>query len=263
MKKISLEEQKDILFEILCSFDDFCRQHGIEYILAYGTCLGAVRHGGFIPWDDDIDVAMTRDNYDKLLALWEDTPQYALLCHERCGREYESPLAKLVDRRTKIIQHNRTEKFELGLYLDIFVLDRMADAQSAQQAVDASLCLSKRYLRATTKYRFRTVINWKNNIRILPSKIYSGKRCVKALERLISRSISPKGEWMAFITFTLGRTLYPAAVFDGTVDMPFNGRPFKVPADFDRYLTITYGDYMQLPPPEKQRSYHTFDAYWL
>lgn len=263
MKKVLLDEQKDILFEILCSFDDFCRQHGIEYILAYGTCLGAVRHGGFIPWDDDIDVAMTRDNYDKLLALWEDTPQYALLCHERCGKKYESPLAKFSDRRTKIIQHNRTEKIELGLYLDIFVLDRMADEASAKQAVATSQVYSRRYLRATRKFKFRSLANWKNNIRILPAKIYSGKRCVTALERLASRSLSQEGGWMACITFSLGHSLWPAAVFDDAVEIPFNGRLFKIPADYDRYLTIVYGDYMRLPPEDKQRSNHTFDAYWL
>ena len=154
MKKIELQEQKEIVFSILCKFDDFCRENDIDYFLAFGTCLGAARHSGFIPWDDDIDVAMTRENYNKFLATWKDTDQYKLLCNEKYGKSYYSPLPKIIDRRTILDQISRTEKFDLGLYVDIFVLDYVSSS-NVENIVAESIKLSKNYLMSTTKYRFR------------------------------------------------------------------------------------------------------------
>ena len=261
MEKISLEQQKEIVFGILCYFDDFCRQNEIDYFLAFGTCLGAARHSGFIPWDDDIDVAMTRTNYNKLLRAWKDTEQYNLLCNEKCGKSYDSPLPKIVDCRTILNQKNRTEKFDLGLYVDVFVLDYVS-ANKVENVVDTSVELSKDYIWATMKYKFGSLRDLYYDLIKFKRKIRGGGFYTRELARLIESEKRDYSEVTTVINFMLYKKWWPSDLFTKTVELPFNGRNFKVPFDYDKYLTITYGDYMTLPPIEKRVSNHTFEAFW-
>ena len=261
MKKIELQEQKEIVFSILCKFDDFCRENDIDYFLAFGTCLGAARHSGFIPWDDDIDVAMTRENYNKFLATWKDTDQYKLLCNEKYGKSYYSPLPKIIDRRTILDQISRTEKFDLGLYVDIFVLDYVSSS-NVENIVAESIKLSKNYLMSTTKYRFRKWYDSYDNLNKFFRKIRGEEYYTKCLVELINKEKKEYSETMAVINFMLYKKWWPSEIFEKSSELLFNGRYFKVPYDFEKYLTITYGDYMTLPPEEKRISNHLFDAYW-
>ena len=126
-KEIDLSEFKQIASGILYDFDSICRKHGIVYSITYGTLLGAVRHKGYIPWDDDIDIMMTRKEYNKFLSygIGELEKNHKLLSLETTP-EYESPLPKIIDTNTILHQLNHIpESIDLGVYIDIFLLDKV------------------------------------------------------------------------------------------------------------------------------------------
>jgi len=122
MKELTLQELKDIEFDILKMFDAFCKENNIRYFFAYGTLLGAIRYKGFIPWDDDVDVLVPREDYDRLLKLFTDSEQYRLYAYER-EPKYRYPFAKLCDMTTRKDEGGYENGVELGVDIDIFPLD--------------------------------------------------------------------------------------------------------------------------------------------
>ena len=127
MKQIELPEMKAIEIAILDCFDSFCRENGLSYSLAGGTLLGAVRHKGFIPWDDDIDVLMSRENYEKLqsLAASFPNPYQVNSIHTETNRRkpYLYTYTKIVDTRTLLVEKPDELDYETGIYIDVFPLD--------------------------------------------------------------------------------------------------------------------------------------------
>ena len=128
MRKIELEEIKQRCLEILSYIDDICRKNEIQYYLAYGTLLGSVRHQGFIPWDDDIDICMTRENYYKFKkVIAEDKTTPFKLLYVDTEKDYTLPLPKVVDTRTSLSILSQKEKMKLGVFVDVFILDNVPD----------------------------------------------------------------------------------------------------------------------------------------
>ena len=128
MKRISFEEAKRVELDILLHVAKFCDEHGLRYFLAYGTLIGAVRHKGFIPWDDDIDIQMPREDYEKLLELYpkENTDEkYFLLAPEMKGAHH--PYAKIIDTRTVKKELGAKKNNPLGVDIDVFPLDGQPD----------------------------------------------------------------------------------------------------------------------------------------
>lgn len=127
MKKITIEEAKKIELDILSYIDDFCKKNNIEYFINYGTLIGAVRHKGFIPWDDDIDISMTRENYDKFIEYYKnDKSKYKLLALET-NKHYFNNFAKIVDSTTRIDNTRIYKSYPSGIFIDIFPMDSFAD----------------------------------------------------------------------------------------------------------------------------------------
>ena len=127
MKKITIEEAKKIELDILSYIDDFCQKNNIEYFINYGTLIGAVRHKGFIPWDDDIDISMTRENYDKFIEYYKnDKSKYKLLALET-NKHYFNNFAKIVDSTTRIDNTRIYKSYPSGIFIDIFPMDSFSD----------------------------------------------------------------------------------------------------------------------------------------
>lgn len=129
MKVLSFEERQEVALEVLIEFDRFCQAHNINYILGAGTLLGAVRHKGFIPWDDDIDVYMMRDQYDKFCSVYaSETESYILLTY-RTDPEYSYAYARLCDVRTVGVPRHNISCANLGVFIDILPLDGVPRSQ--------------------------------------------------------------------------------------------------------------------------------------
>ena len=129
MRRLSIEEAKQIELDILAFIDSFCKQHGIDYFINYGTLIGAIRHKGFIPWDDDIDLSMTRENYERFIQLFtQEQSKYKILALETDERYYNN-FIKVVDSTTKIVDTRNTKTYDSGIFIDIFPMDSFNDSK--------------------------------------------------------------------------------------------------------------------------------------
>ena len=268
MKELSLDELKIIELDILKMFHAFCVKNNIRYYLAFGTLLGAIRYRGFIPWDDDIDVLVPREDYDRLMTLFIDSDKYRLYSFDR-NRKYRFPFAKLCDMSTSLTElYYPNNGVELGVSIDIFPLDNWAnDMDTAKEELKRinrnNLCLS---------YTKGDRIHAKNPLKYIAWSIVVGyckmrgsehyirkvlKECNKP-EQKGSRYVGPK-VWPIWGE----RVIVPAEVFSETIEIEFEGEKFFAPTGYDAYLTSLYGDYLPEPPVEKRKTHHSFKAYKL
>ncbi len=267
MKELTLQDLKDIEFDLLKRFHTFCMEHDITYFLAYGTLLGAIRYKGFIPWDDDVDVLVPREDYNKLLTLFEDSEQYRLFAFER-NPKFDFPFAKLCDMSTYKEEFNVKNTLKLGVDIDIFPLDHWDDDldKAKQEATRISKLMSQLRLLKLTK---STIVNplkrlVMNGVRVfyqmLGSKHFLEKIFKESIkeEQNNSRYVGAK-TWCVYGE----RGIIPAEAFAQAIDIEFEGEVFPAPVGYDTYLTCLYGDYLPEPPKEKQKTHHTFKAYRL
>ena len=248
MKKISdLSQIKERELNILKKFDQYCKENGLKYFLAYGTLLGAVRHKGFIPWDDDIDVWMPKDDYNKLIKQYKDN-RFKLMSVEREKRnQYTYAFAKLVDSETVLIEKIRPEQ-KLGIYIDIFPLDNLNDIEKDLQL------MKKRYDR----------INYYDTAEGVKGKILKiiGRKQLARINRILDSFNKDIGNYIGSCSVIGNQQVaFNKAWFAKTVDVLFENNTFPAPIEYHKVLEKIYGDYMKYPPIEEQRPQHTFEAY--
>jgi lipopolysaccharide biosynthesis protein licD1 len=265
MRKLSIEEAKKLELDILDFIDSFCKEHGINYCINYGTLIGAIRHKGFIPWDDDIDLSMTRENYEKFIQLFsEKQSRYKLLSLET-DDQYFNNFIKIVDPTTKIIDTRNTKTYDSGVFIDIFPMDTFNDTK----VVDICYKLESFKLLSFSKHK---------NIVYGDSKL---KDLIRTLFWLLLRPVSPRffanqiekqiqkyrvenGKYIAFIpSKAKEKEIFPRDMFDELIETPFEHLVLPAPKHFDTVLKQFYDDYMTVPPKEKQIYIHEFEAYKL
>lgn len=262
-----MEPIKNLLIKTLQAFIEFCNKNNLKYFAAYGTALGAVRHKGFIPWDDDIDVHMPREDYNRLLELSHEIPApYQLGNISECG--YTAPFAKFMDMNTTIWEFERIP-YIIGVYIDIFPLDDCPEDPSPVISLKNQLSDSFfRYFHGLEEWGLRDILlplkyrNWTELKRICTIKYQSvflrkhyHKEVLDLLQQLSSYRDCPfyfdsadvYGKWMTF----------NKECFEEAVEMPFENITIKVPCQYDEYLHTIYGDYMRFPPKEEQITHHS------
>lgn len=260
MKEIAtIAELRSIQLAVLDHITTYCDKHGIVYFLACGSLIGAIRHKGYIPWDDDIDLFMPRESYNRLLAAYRDPdPRYALLAPGRATR-YLYTYAKVVDRRTLVVE-DEVPGYELGVYVDIFPLDYVTDC---------------RWLRRHVVWKYKKFIYRMRRCKMQPNFLASRWRYLlyryfplplRAIDSLIGHTLTGRKPTGTVCNMTeanaLERECFPAHCIEGErVLVDFEGKRYKTMPGYDEYLRHLYGDYMQLPPVE-QRVHHHFAAYW-
>ena len=266
MNELSLEELKKVEFDILKHFVAFCNKHNIKYYLSNGTLLGAVKYKGFIPWDDDIDVFVPREDYDRLLKIYEDSAKYKLFSFEKDGR-FHYPFAKLCDVTTKkVLPEFRSCDAIPGVEMDIFPLDCWkSDYEKARKEVqnisrDILFLQASQYKRSPTQKRIKALMWYLISVY---ARLRTGKHFNK---RIVKKSKSNKQNNPTYVGCKAWciygeREIIPAEVFADTVEVEFEGEKFKAPIGYDTYLRSLYGDYEKDPPLEKQKTHHTFTAY--
>lgn len=160
MKEIKNDELRTIQLDILQNVHDFCMKHDIKYTLAYGTLLGAVRHGGYIPWDDDIDIAMLRSDYEKFLKEYKDDIYKFTEC--RLDKDVHIGFGKVEDTRTIVIEGGNTKN--LGVSIDVFPIDDLCDTYEDSVAYFKSFKWNWLFRKA--KYRELSIVKtwWKKSL---------------------------------------------------------------------------------------------------
>ena len=241
--------------EILDVIHDFCVHNDLRYSLAYGTLLGAVRHQDFIPWDDDVDVMMPREDYDRLLALWSaSAPRGYLLETDTMTDDYVNNFAKIRKDHSAFIQYEseRMEKHHKGIFVDIFPLDRCANGVLAPKIQYALFALNLLYNRGYTSGRGGWMgLAERLLLGIVPKSAY---RKLSIFFGRLSRSWNKNrsAKMVSPCTFQDLKRFYPSDLFEDDTELPFHGKNYSVIKQYDTFLKIRYGDYMQLPPEEER-----------
>lgn len=240
---------------ILDSIAAFCDSHNIRYTLSSGTLIGAVRHKGYIPWDDDIDLYMMREDYNRFLSEYEGhTGNYEIL-HDAKDKNYFYPFAKVVDSRT-IVYEDETIGYEIGVWVDIFPIDYVPDTEKAKQRTFALNIFFNKLWRS----KMATENPWRSRLAYVCYRYFPLTRnMVRRLRNSFVFNNKPSS--LVSNLSCMNHRPFPASFMNEFTILPFEDREYKVIANYDEYLTITYGDYMQLPP-EDQRVHHYFKAYW-
>lgn len=257
LRKLQLVET-DMLLDI----DRFCRRHQIEYSLFAGTALGAVRHAGFIPWDDDADIAMTCDNFNRFCATWTEHPIDGYFLQNAdtditCGNSH----TKIRKNNTLILGEGEySEKGHNGIWIDIFIWNKVPDSIPQMMYIYwntlKSLVYTRGYAIGLNETGWRC--NLKKILHLIPEE--TCKRKMKKITQNLQKykELTSNYHWMPLCCmFVLKAGLkFPLEIADYYTDIVFEGQKLKIFKDYKKMLTIQYGDYMKLPPKEEQICKH-------
>ena len=261
-KELDKQEIHRLLTEMLSAFAHYCDKNGLRYYLVGGTLLGAVRHKGFIPWDDDIDVGMPRPDYERFLELVEKEPihpDYQILTMK--DENYTLPFAEMVNIRTRLERETSEfiiSKYQvLHLFLDIFPQDGWPeDKRQCEKLVHKTDLL--RFLNTEARARFGEGTSLSRKILKTPvlclAKMFGSKKIIRYLDKLARRLEYDECKYVGAVTYGIygigERCLREDVIEFDTVE--FEGQKYKAPGCWDIYLKGIFGNYMDLPPEEKR-----------
>ena len=267
MKELTLQELKEIEFDMLKMFDAFCKENNIRYFLAYGTLLGAIRYKKFIPWDDDVDVLVPREDYDRLLHLFQDNEKYRLYAFEK-NENYLFPFAKICDLETRKDEFGYESSIELGVDIDVFPLDAWDDDFEKAKKEAKYIKRNMGYLRLSKLRKPDSVNPIKRFIKGIVMgycKMLGGKHYIKKILKASNKPEQQGTNYVGAKSWCVygDRGIIPAVAFAEAIEVEFEGRMFPAPVGYDAYLSCLYGNYLPEPPKEKQKTHHSFKAYRL
>jgi lipopolysaccharide cholinephosphotransferase len=258
MKEItSLDEMKKIELDIMKYIHELCEKENLKYYLAYGTLIGAVRHKGFIPWDDDIDIVMPRKDYEKLIKIMSKSDGiYKICCVENDGRTYNLPWIKMYDSRTLVKERGYYQGFNYGLFVDIFPLDGLGNTYEEAKAITEKVKVNK--------YRIWCMDSVKNKgIKGRLLNLIGRKTFNRLMLHELKKNDFYKSKWIGSIMGTyMDNEIHKQEIYKDRCLLEFEGEQYWGPAMYSECLTATYGDYMKLPPKEEQITHHNMSVYW-
>lgn len=268
MKKMSREEAKVELIKMLSYFNDFCRKNNIEYSLIGGSLIGTIRHKGMIPWDDDIDVILTRDNYIKLKNIFNEKTRnksYILYSYEYDASFY-FPFMKLINLNTYVEENNSHKKIpNYGLFIDIFCYTDAPDNEKERIKYFKKIrfCNSLLSITSPLEKKISLKVRILRIIKNIIVFIIGEKNIHKLNNKLIFHKKETNGKYVV--------SNWPVYSYDKEVqikndtleyvDSMFDGVKVRIFKNYDNILKRTFGKYMEVPPVEK-RVNHDMNAYW-
>lgn len=261
MKRLSVEEYKKIELGILIKIDRICRENDIKYFLFAGTLLGAVRHGGFIPWDDDIDISMLREDYDKLAKIIQECDCGINFIRIEENSDTIYPYGKICDTSTTIIEKNFKNVDGYGVFVDVFPFDYLPQNDKRRES------LRKKYFRIYQLLTHSSRTGYVKSSSILTnlarwfglyfSKLFSTERLIRKMNSDFKQLNNEKSNLVGIAW----AKAWDLEDYLSTSEVSFEGYQFLAPKNPDRVLTKHFGDYMKLPPENERTLKHMLECY--
>ena len=269
--KLDIKEIQSVSLGILKRVADFCDSMGIRYVLAYGTLIGAIRHKGFIPWDDDVDIMMPRPDYDRFLSLFiinKDKLKDLEVFNRTTNRKYPFGITRVCDMNYEIITYNEIN-CGMGIFVDIYPMDGLGktyDESLSKLEKSHALCdkialLTRKKIYCPHQPNIRKQINY-----IRRKLLYMIKGEDYYFSLLNDNVVSCDYENSDYVgvaswVFNPTKDMYEKSIVEDRIIVEFEGMEFYAPKEYDKCLRITYGDYMKLPPVEQRIYQHGYEAY--
>lgn len=265
MKELSIEEIKKYRLEILCETDKICRENNIKYSLVSGTLIGAVRHGGYIPWDDDIDIGLIAEEYYKLTELLKTDKYKIKLLSNETNSDYPITADKIYMENTIYEWDDKNKKtFDIGLYIDLYRFEYISDDyEIAKKKINKNKFwkdisynkLFKHYKRTNSLLRCPFSV-----FKFILSKLYSTKYILYKNLKIFTNK---KSKYMASVWGAYGiNEIMLSEYFNKYIDIDFEGHSLMCIKDYDKFLKQLYNNYMKLPPKDQQVTHHAFKVYY-
>ena len=267
-KEISLEEIHEIELGIMDYVHKICEENQIKYYLVGGTLIGAIRHKGFIPWDDDMDIDMPREDYERFKQVLKENPsEKFFFLNEDTENNYFS-FGKMIDTRTRLIEKDKDiQPPNMGVYIDIFPVDGVPlDDKDARKHYKSIKFIDKLRM----QYAYKRVPSTTNVIRWIyrglvwvMARICGIKWLNKKEKQLLSEYTYNGAKMVCNYFGAYGvREIIPQTFFGERFLVEFEGRHYYITKNYDEFLKTMYGNYMQLPPVEKRTARHDTEVYW-
>ena len=278
MRELTTDEIKNIQFSILKDFATFCDKNNIRYYLSSGTLLGAVRHKGFIPWDDDIDIMLPRPDYEKAVKEYKH-PLYIV---DDCLVNPESVMrCGIIYRKDTFMESNFKDELLNKVFIDIFPIDGVESNHILRmiKAIELKFLISM-HMASTVKYQKSHRYDDKNDrlgrikallrtflkyVLITVAGATRPQFWVKRINHVCKKVAFDEGEYVGCIAggYYGAKEVMQRSVYDKRVRLQFESCEFWAPGGYEEYLRALYGDYMTPPPEEKRVSHHQFHAFLL
>ena len=249
--------------DILVAFVNFCNENNLYYTLDSGTLLGAIRHKGFIPWDDDIDVAMPRPDYEKFIELSKKkqiSPNMEVLSYKLGNSTY--PFIKIIDNRTEV-EEKFVSNTKIGVWIDVFPLD----GKFENKFFNSIHYFSARTIRKMIEIKRNdfgsgtTIIKQILKSLMYPfTKIFSFEFLCILIDKVCCIKAYSKSNYIGDVMWGCYKNRMQRKNYEKSINAEFEGYFFKIPSNYDEYMKNVYGDYMQLPS-EEERICHDFKAW--
>ena len=262
MNTETLRRLQETELSILLEVDEFCKLHDIQYSLYGGTALGAVRHAGFIPWDDDMDIVMTRSSFNKFCDCWKEHPIEGLFLQNAsiditCGINHTKIRKDDTLFLSRGMAPNRTHA---GIWIDILVWDKVPNTKRGTLYIYwnlvRSFVFSRGYTLNSTEKRARHIA--KRILRMIPESWCKRQMRRATLNFQRYDDWRSNYSWMCLACMQTIRKgeRFPAHIAENCTEIDFEGVPLRIFADYEKMLEVTFGDYMKLPPEEQRVCTH-------
>ena len=268
MRQLSSKEIKQIELSILKAFACYCEDNNLTYFLCGGTLLGAIRHHGFIPWDDDIDVFMPRPDYEKFYTLSKNVPiahNLVVASYKNSDVKINYPFIKVLDNTTLVYEKTKSKKEKIHIWIDVFPIDGFYDDDSKNMTIIKKIHLRRDLLAIASAdiSQSKSLLKKIGKIFLIPLiKLIGVKNICKQIDRLSSKVDYKSANYVGGFMWGYGINEKMIKSDLTIIKHEFEDSIFNIPSNYDTYLSNLYGDYMKLPPEEK-RIIHGFTAYLL
>ena len=267
-KILTEDELREVQLSIINQFDEFCKINQIQYFLAFGTLLGAIRHNGFIPWDDDVDIVLTRPEYEKLAQFTQISDNIKIVTHNYThGYWHPFTHMNLADTHTIMKETFVKKQTGKGVFVDIFVIDGLPDNKIKQKIH----CKKLLYIRGLLRYSVASLLpansirNIIKNAMFLICRIFNPDKLINKIDSLSKKYNFKESNYVSILNAlpkNYESFIYEKKWFSKAVHHTFEEKSYFIPKDYNEVLTRTYKDYMTPPPVSEQVNHHGVIYEW-